>query len=331
MATIQQHPQPPRKNRTPLLAGIIAVLLIALLALGIGFMNRGSENAQLSTDLVKMEQFKAQAEKQYYESLAELEEMRGSNEELNALIDQQKEELRLQNEKITGLTRDSRNLDAARRELAELRAQANTYLAELTELRDQNAALTEERDRLSTERDLLSSDLEMSQQTTQQLNQERAVLVSEREELTAENSALSRKVNVASVIKANNVVAKGQKQRNSGRWVDRNNAKNVERLLVCFNSLDNAVAEAGEESFQMRIINPTGETLSIEAEGSGVLTTNDGEQVPYTKTVPFAFDGEAANHCAEWNVPGHNYAEGTYTIELYNKGDLVANTQFRLK
>lgn len=338
MATIQSNPEPsftppprPQKSRTPLLAGIIGVLLIALIALGIGFMNRGNDNAELTTNLVEMEQFKAQAEKQYYESLAELEEMRGSNEELNAMIDQQKEELRLQNEKITSLTRDNRNLGAARAELASLREKTTGYLAELEELRAANAALTEDRDRLSTERDLLSNDLQVSQQTNDQLNNERAVLVSEREKLANKNSELSRKVNVASVIKTNNISAEGQKQRNSGRWVSRNNAKNVERIYVCFNSLDNAVATAGEENFQLRIINPTGETLSVEAEGSGVLTTDSGEQIPYTKNVPFDFQGDAANHCAEWAMNGQEFAEGTYAIELYNKGFLVGETTMELK
>ncbi len=340
MATIQSNPTPdpkftptprPQKNRTPLLAGIIGLLLIALIALGIGFMNRGTDNANLSTDLVEMEQFKAQAEKQYYESLAELEEMRGSNEELNAMIDQQKEELRLQNEKITSLTRDSRNLSSARTELAALKSQVTGYLAQLEELRSANAELSQDRDRLSSERDLLSNDLQVSQQTNEQLNSERAVLVSEREQLSTQNNELNRKVNVASVIKANNVTAEGQKMRNSGRWVGRTNAKNVERLYVCFNSLDNAVARAGEETFQLRIINPTGETMSIEAEGSGVLTTDAGEQIPYTKNVPFDFQGDAANHCAEWNVPGTEFAEGNYTVELYNKGFLVGTTELELK
>ena len=341
MATIQNTPTPepnkftpapkPQKNRSTLLGVIIAVLAIALVVLGISFMNRGTENAQVRTELMEMEQFKAQAEKQYYESLAELEEMRGSNDELNALIDQQKEELRLQNEKITSLTRDSRNLAAARRELDDLKQKTTGYLAELEELRLANAELSEQNNQLTNERDMLSNDLQVSQQTNEQLNSERAVLVSEREELTTTNNRLSEKVDIASVIKTNNLVAEGQKQRNSGRWVGRNNAKNVERLYVCFNSLDNAVADSGEESFQMRIVNPNGETLSIASEGSGVLTTSEGEQVPYTKSIPFNFDGDAANHCAEWSVPGQEYAEGNYTVELYNKGSLVGTTQLELK
>ncbi len=341
MATIQNNPSntpkftpalKPAPNRTPLLAGIIAVLLLALAGLGIGYANRGTENAQVSSDLVEMEQFKATAEKQYYESLAELEEMRGSNEELNAMIDQQKEELRTQKDKISSLTRDSRNLVAARRELAELKTQTDGYLVQLEEQRLAIANLEENNQRLTSERDLLSTDLQSSRQQNESLNSERAVLVSEREQLTSTNQELSRKVGIASVIKANNVTVLGQKMRNSGKWVDRKTAKNVERLYICFNSLDNSVAQSGEESFQLRIVNPSGETIQIDAEGSGILVdAQSGEQVPYTKSVDFAFDGSASSHCAEWNVANQQYAEGTYRAELYNKGFFVGEGEVILK
>lgn len=326
-------PAPAEKpNRTPLFAGIIAVLLIALIGLGIGYANRGTENAELAGDKMELEQLKAQTEKQYYESLAELEEMRGSNEELNALIDQQKEELREQKDKITSLTRDSRNLTAARQELRELRAQTDSYLVEIEDLKIANAQLAEQNENLSTERDLLSSDLQVSRQQNESLNNERAVLVSEREQLASQNQELSRKVNIASVIKANNVSIVGQKERNNGKWVDRTRAKSVNRLYVCFNSLENNVAEAGEETFELRVINPNGETIKIDAEGSGVMTNAvSGEQVPYTKSVTFAFDGSAASHCAEWNVANQQYTEGTYVAELYNKGYFVGVGEVTLK
>jgi hypothetical protein len=338
---IQNNPTPspkfsptpaPQKNRTPLLAGIIAVLLLALVGLGIGYANRGNDNAQLSTDLVEMEQFKATAEKQYYESLAELEEMRGSNEELSALIDQQKEDLRTQKEKISSLTRDSRNLVAARRELKELRTQTDGYLVQLEDMRLANAKLTENNQRLSSERDLLSSDLQVSRQQNESLSTERAVLVSKQEQLTSTNQELNRKVGVASVLKTNNITIVGQKARSNGKFADRNNASHVDRLYVCFNSLDNAVAKTGDETFQLRIINPAGETIQIDAAGSGIFTMADtGEQIPYPKAVSFAFDGAAASHCTDWSVESQQYSEGTYTAQLYNKGFFVGEGMVTLK
>lgn len=342
MATIPSTPTPnspkftpaPKesKNRTPLFAGIIAVLLLALAGLGLGYANRGTENAELSSDKIELETLKAQTEKQYYESLAELEEMRGSNEELNALIDQQKEELRTQKDKISSLTRDSRNLGAARRELAELRTQTDGFLVEIEELRMANAELAENNQTLTTERNMLTSDLQVSREQNENLNSERAVLVSEREQLTSQNQELNRKVNIASVLKANNVTVVGQKARSNNKWADRGRAKSIERLFVCFNSLDNNVAQAGEETFQLRIINPTGETIQIDAEGSGILTNAEsGEQIPYTKSVAFNFDGSASNHCAEWNVASQQYSAGTYTAEIYNKGFFVGTGSVTLK
>ena len=341
MATIQNSPNPtpgftptPKKqpNRTPLFLGIIAVLVLALIGMGISYVQRGTENAELTQDMIDIEKVNTETEQQYHAAIAQLEEMAGNNEDLEALLDQQKEELRLQKEKISSLTRDSRNLAAARRELKELQNLSQGYVAELEELRAANAELAENNQRLTSERDLLSSDLQSSRQQNQELNSERAVLVSEREQLSATNQELNRKVGIASVLKANNVVVLGQKQRSSGKWVDRKSAKNVERMYVCFNSLENAVTAPGEESFELRLINPNGETIQIDAEGSGVFISEEtGDAIPYTKSVNFAFDGSAASHCAEWNVASQQYGAGTYVAELYNKGFFVGSGTVTLR
>ncbi|MEL6357904.1 MAG: hypothetical protein AAFQ37_13335, partial [Bacteroidota bacterium] len=139
MATIQSNPNPlsstppPKKDNTKTTVLTVAVVLLAAL-LGLtafGYFSGRGENKELQTALSETEEFKVQAEQQYYQALAELEEMRGDNEELNAMIDQQKAELKTMKEKIDGLTRDSRNLSAARRELASLREQTEAYVAEL--------------------------------------------------------------------------------------------------------------------------------------------------------------------------------------------------------
>lgn len=337
MATIVNNPTPtpnsPKSpNRTPLFLTIIGLLLLAVIGLGIAYMNRGAENAELTAQYEETDALRRQVEEQFAESQAQLEEMRGSNEELNALIDQQKEELREQKDKVLALTRDSRNLSAARRELDELKKQTAAYLVEIEDLRAANAELAENNQRLTSERDILSSDLQTSRSQNESLTNERAVLVSEREQLTNANAELSRKVNIASVIKAENVSVQAQKQRNNGKWVNRKSAKNTERIYVCFNSLDNAVAERGEESFELRIINPNGETIQVDAEGSGVLTNAEtGDRVPYTKSVYFDFSGGPADHCAEWNVAGQTYAEGEYVAELYNKGYFVGSGTLSLR
>ena len=64
-------------------AAIVALLIINAILL-VSYNKRGTENAQLTSQLDESEQLKAELQEQYYTALSELEEMRGSNEELNA-------------------------------------------------------------------------------------------------------------------------------------------------------------------------------------------------------------------------------------------------------
>lgn len=312
---------------------IVAIVLLALATVGLGIFSfsESSENEQVTALYDESEQLKAELEKQYYEALSELEELRGSNDEMNALIEQQKVELKDQKDKIDGLLKDSRNLSAARKELASLRTQAEGYIAELNQLREQNELLTSENNMLSMNNDSLNKDLQEQQMANAELSSERAVLVSEKEQLEEVRQQLSRKVNIASVIKVNGIEVTGVKIKNSGKEVKRSNADNIDKLQVCFNTTTNDVAETGTEVFFVRIINPLGETLAVEEMGSGVMTNNaNQEQVLYTQAKEMDYAGDAGKVCTEW-TPNQPLPEGNYELEIYNKGHLAGSTSFRLK
>lgn len=312
---------------------IVAIVLLALATVGLGIFpfSKSSENEKVTAMYDESEQLKAELEKQYYEALSELEELRGSNDEMNALIEQQKVELKDQKDKIAGLLKDSRNLSAARKELAALRTQAEGYIAEINQLREQNEMLTSENATLLEKNDTLSKNLQDQQMANAELSSERAVLVSEKEQLEEVRQQLSRKVNIASVIKVDGIEVTGLKTKKSGKDVKRRNADNIDKLQVCFNTSANDVAEAGSEVFFVRIINPLGETLAIEEMGSGVMTNNaNQEQVLYTQAREMEYNGEAGNLCTEW-APNQPLQEGNYELEIYNKGFLAGSTSFQLK
>lgn len=312
---------------------IVAIVLLALATVGLGIFSfsKSSENEKVTAMYDESEQLKAELEKQYYEALSELEEMRGSNDELNSLIEQQKVELKDQKDKIAGLLKDSRNLNAARKELATLRTQAEGYIAEINQLREQNELLTSENSQLSENNQVLNQNLEEQQMANAELSSERAVLVSEKEQLEEVREQLSKKVNIASVIKVDGVEVTGLKTKKSGKDVKRSNADNIDKLQICFNTTSNDVAEDGTEVFFVRIINPLGETLAMEDMGSGVMTNNaNQEQVLYTQAKEMDYSGEAGNLCTIWS-PNRPLQEGNYEVEIYNKGHLAGTTSFRLK
>ncbi|MEM8582741.1 MAG: hypothetical protein AAGF87_00660 [Bacteroidota bacterium] len=338
MATIQNSPTPPpfynkpKKKSNPLLLGIIGVLAALNIFFLLGYFNRGAENEELTTQLDETTQLKEQAEAQYDDALAELDQMRGINEEMDARIAQQEAELADSKERIDALLSDSRNLASARRELSNLRSQVDGYVEELNQLREENAMLTAENQELNTTNETLSGDLENQREQNMQLSEERNSLQDANQELGTRNQQLNQRVTAGSAIMASSITAEGQRQKNNGSWARSRNANRVGRIHVCANTLANRTATPGAEVMLMRIIQPDGSTMSLGNQGSGTFRSEEsGNMLPFTKEVSFDFDGGDTNFCGDWIPEGMAFPEGLYTIELYNKGYLAGSTELELK
>ena len=328
-------PSPKQDNSKQKLIAVSAVIIFLLLATVIGLAvrlnNVGNTKAALSTQLDESEQLKAELEKQYYEALSELEEMRGSNEELNALIESQKEELKTQKDEIASLIAKKRDYDRVRRKMNELNQQVEQYVAEINQLREENELLTTKNTELNDQNQTLSTNLETERVNNQELTTAKAALVSEKEELTKTNENLSRKVNIASVIKVESIEVTGIKIKKSGKAVKKKYAKNIDQLKVCFNTTANNVVDPGLEQFVIRIVNPLGETLAVEELGSGVFTNSqNGDQIRYTSIKEEEYNQDANTLCTSW-APNQPFQKGEYTIEVFNKGFLAGTNTFKLK
>ncbi len=343
MATNSSNPTPSTPNPGPQkkedsqqrlkIAAIatISVLAILCVVLVISLVNKNNTNDELTYELNESEQLKAELEKQYYEALSEMEELRGSNEELNALIESQKADLKSAKDRIDVLLRDSKNLDQARREIRNLNAQVEQYLAEINQLRQENEELTARTAELSEQNSALTTNLDSARIRNMELSSTKAALVSEKEAIEADRARLAKKVNIASVIKVSGVEAEGLKVRNNGKTASRRSAKNVDQLQVCFNTTENQVAEPGFEQFHVRIVNPLGETVAVESMGSGVFTNNaTGEQIRYTMIKEVDYDQDQQRLCMVW-APSQAFQEGKYEIEIYNKGYLAGTSSFELR
>ena len=322
-------------NSKQRLIAIAAVIIVALLGINIFLVaskiNQGKVNDQLTEEVNEANQLKKELEEQYYEALSELEEMRGSNEELNALIEQQKSDLADQKSKIDGMLADSRNLSAARKELKNLRAQVDQYLAEINQLRSENEELASSNAELTETNTTLSTDLESARFANDELSTAQAQLMSEKDELTQTNNFLSTKVTRASVIQVAELEANGLKSKKGGKAVKKKYAKNIDQMQICFNTTANEVTEHGSETFYLRVINPLGETLAVENLGSGSFDlTSTGEEVRYTLAKEVNYDGDTEKYCMTWS-PNQPFSKGTYEVEMYNKGYMAGSTTLTLK
>nr|MBS0037434.1 hypothetical protein [Saprospiraceae bacterium] len=314
----------------------IAIIAIILLLLINGFLlyDRASKDQELKQqekDLTEVRQLQSELEKEYYEALAELDDMRGDNEELNAMIDAQKEELTRQRNRISNLIYENRNLEEARKELTVLREQVDEYIVKIDELTEENIALLSDKERLEKEKELLTEEITSERQATDELMAIQSSMVKEREMMQDELKSISKKVDKASVIEVANIEVDGYRVTDGGRERRRRSARNVDMLRICFKTTANDLVEFGDETFFIRIVSPAGETMAIESLGSGVIEDfSTNTQVRFTQMRTVTYDQEPQTVCSTW-APEVNFTSGNYTVEVYNKGFLAGTAKFELR
>ena len=325
---------PDSGNSRQRLIAITSVVIVALLGVNVFLLinkfKQDRQKTELSAKLDETESVRADLEKQYYDALSQLEQMKGSNEELNALIDRQKEELSSQKSRIDDLLATKGNLDRARAEIKKLTGQVEQYLAEINQLRQENQELGDQNRMLSEEKVMLTGDLEAQRMTNEELAAAKAALTSEKEMVERERTVLAKKVDRASMIAVQSVEVTGLKRRSNDKSVKKSYADNVDQLQVCFNTTSNEVAENGKEVYYIRVLSPLGETLAVEGLGSGVFTAADNEQIRYTMDKEFNYNGAPQKMCTLWS-PDQPFSKGKYEVEIYNKGFLAGKGSVVLK
>jgi predicted nuclease with TOPRIM domain len=332
---LQKQYQMASSNSNQNLKAISLVAILALLGLNVyQFVTNKSlqkDNIQKETEITQLDQAKTELEKQYENSVAELNEMKTNNTELNTLIDSQKEELRIQKDKISNLLKDSKNLSVARKEMTEMKSKVESYVAEISRLKQENEQLLSSNTSLTKEKENLSQDLQKKSVENSALSEAKNALTSEKEKINKEKSELSKRVLRASVITVNKIETNSYEQRDGKKPNGVSKAKNTDYLQICFNTSANSNADSGDEQFFIRVINPIGETQAIESQGSGTfINETTGDEVRYSTIAKTMYANEVKNVCGEWHNPG-GFQAGVYQIEVYNKGYLAGTSTIKLK
>ena len=305
-----------------ILAGIVILLLIIALAYMMSENSRYKGLArQYEMDLVEMEELKSELEEDYRIAQADLEGLKGENEEMNALITRQQVQLSEQKQRIDRLMKDSRNLSLARAEVAKLREQTELYKQEIEALRAENAEL-------SAENAQLAQSLEMKQRDYVALEESSSL---NRRRMEEKARVMQGKIDIASVVDAVNIVVTGEMLKSGGKVKEKDKASKIDRLRICFDAAANAVVEPGPETFHVRLIDPRGETIVIQTAGSGMLTkAEDGQQVRYSFTKEIRYANKDTQVCALWEQTD-GFQAGTYEVEVYNKGYRCGDASFVMR
>ncbi len=313
------------------IAGIVA-LAGTNIATWVGLSGKKTELTTTQTELKKEEDLNAQLDQQYKEAIGQLEEMKGKNTELNALIDQQKAELTNQKDKIAGLINVKKDLTSARTELSRMKATIQGYVDQISALEVDKKNLTENVATLTTEKTKLQEDFTKERADKEQVLTAKTAVEQEKAKIEQEKAVLAKKTEIGSVVRITNIATVGYSVSEKGKEKEKTHAKNIDRLKWCFDALENRVIDGGDETFYLRIIDPTGVAIATTSGGGGVLKLSDGREVQYTTSTKVGYKNDMQNVCLNWDSKGNTtLAKGKYLIEVYNKGYLAGKSDFELK
>lgn len=195
------------------------------------------------------------------------------------------------------------------KKLAQLQAQCDEYFEELERLRAENLVLRNENDSLRSE------------------------VVSIRrnaENVAVENAKMAAKVSRASVLGTSSIVATPLKRlsNGTGRPTSRATAANAFRIEGFL--LDNNVIEPGTITIYAVITSPSNVVLH-----NGTMEQKfdaNGERTTYTMVQAFEFTGAARQFDMSWSKDDEMELEaGIYSVRLYANGNLIGQTEFKLK
>ena len=212
------------------------------------------------------------------------EEMKVNQEQAHQKISELR--LALKKGKLT-----SAQLVAAQSEIKKLRAFVAQYTAQIDELKNQNAALTTERNVLKTRVDSVS---------------EKAGV------LQKQNEDLNNKVTVAAALKTGNVDVVAIKVRRNGKESNVEKAKTASKLRLNFTVVNNPLAAAGMHDVFICITGPDDKVIS----GDNIQFTANGTQFQSTFKTSIEFSNEGKAYSIDWVNP-EKFQKGTYKVVLY--------------
>ena len=289
----------PNKNNSSLKA-VIAVLAVLLIGSLVYIFKLSSDS-----DVVKTELTTTLTEKESV--MKDLQELKATYDAAIAENTSMSDELIQERDKVVALMDDLNkskgDVSKYRSQVQGLQAKMKTLVAENDELKKQNGVLTVQRD-----------------STIVVLGESKKY----NEVLVGQNEALSKTVERGSKLSVLNTKTAAYKLKSSGKQIETDKASRADVLKVSFTIAENQIAKSGDKTYYVQVIDSKNNVLGdkkTESFGENSLTYSFKTTVQYeNKTVNVSED-----------LPGKDFAKGTYFINIFDNDELVSKTSFSLR
>jgi hypothetical protein len=291
-------------NGRNILTGILIIALLATWGYIIYDKNKTKQEKQdLTTQIVNSDSSKNELQRELNDAALRLDDLKTSNVRADSLLktkDKDIQDLKSRVQKIiNNKNATAAELAEARRLVAELKGNIETYTAQIEELKTQNTQLTEEKRQVTVERDVVKKNYDSANQ-----------VIKQRESV----------IDVGSTLHASNFSIVGLKEKSGGKEKVTTTAKRVDKLRISFDIDENRITESGQKDLYVCITSPDGKPVIVDALGSGKFVTREGTELPFTKKVEINYvQGQKQPVTVEW-TQNSGFQTGDYKIEIYNNG-----------
>ncbi|HTF81744.1 MAG TPA: hypothetical protein VL947_08465 [Cytophagales bacterium] len=149
--------------------------------------------------------------------------------------------------------------------------------------------------------------------------------------IAAQKDELDKTVKIAQVLKADNfkvtVLKKSGKEKEDDEMTYR--AKNIDKIKVSFNILENKVAVVETKEFFLRVLGPDGAVIYNESTGGGSIEV-DGEVTYYTSKQEMLYDGKKQTMTFLYHNQGE-WKKGKQRVEVLCEGKRIGEGTFTVK
>lgn len=310
---VNESPEP-RKNFKNLIIGVLAV---ALVGTGVFLMvdkNKTGETIQTQqTEIATVTDQKSDIQKSFDASLSRLDSMSTLNSNLQGKLTEDKAAIAKTKHEIRSIL-NKKNATAA--ELSKAKFLIASLNDKITGMEQQVAQLTQDNQNLTQDKVVLTQD--------------KAKLTDDLTTTTATKDSLAQKVDVASTLNANNITITPIDVRNNGKEKVTTTAKRVSKLVISFD-VNNRIAQPGTEDVYVVVTGPDGKPISVQSLNSGTFTTREDGDKAFTAKLPVDIETATKKNVQFAFVPGNNFHEGNYTIQIYQNGFLIGAAARELK
>ena len=281
------------------------ILVLSLLLLGSLFyiFKLTTDAKELTTEVSKTKTEKESV-------LSDLTELKATYDAAIAENTSMSDELIAEREKVVGLIAQ---LEKSKGDAASMAKYKQQYFALQTKMN----GLMQEVDVLKKENSTLTTNLDSTKVVLADSKNYNQVLVGQNEEL-------SKTVEKASKLSVLNLKTGSYKLKSSGKQVETDKASRVDILKISFTIAENSVAKSGDKTYYVQVIDSKNNVLgdkATESFGDKSLTYSFTTVVKYeNKTVDVVKD-----------LPGKDFAKGTYFVNVFDKSELVSKSSFTLK